>query len=164
MYKLSIDNVRNTLKEQWYHTPILFGLYPTLLYNSNDDWQATQVTRIGWALWLGRFLVAVPTKEVPFDSSRNISRDFSDATMMAEVIGHHFPKIVELHNYPPTNSLKSKLANWTTLNSTISFIQIRCSRSWVSPWLRQIAISWARVLLGRSRPCYLSSSRLPWRI
>jgi hypothetical protein len=38
--------------------------------------------------------------------------------MMAEVIYHHFPKIIELHNYPPTNSLKSKLSNWATLNST----------------------------------------------
>jgi hypothetical protein len=49
--------------------------------------------------------------------------------MMAEVIAHHFPKIVELHNYPPTNSLKSKLANWTTLNSTSFPIQTRSSPS-----------------------------------
>jgi hypothetical protein len=45
--------------------------------------------------------------------------------MMAEVIAHHFPKIVELHNYPPTNSLKSKLANWTTLNSISCHTQTR---------------------------------------
>lgn len=36
---------------------------------------------------------------------------------MAEVIYHQFPKIIELHNYPPTNAIKSKLANWTTINS-----------------------------------------------
>jgi hypothetical protein len=53
--------------------------------------------------------------------------------MMAEVIAHHFPKIVELHNYPPTNALKSKLSNWTTLNSTPAFTQTRFSRSLASP-------------------------------
>jgi len=37
--------------------------------------------------------------------------------MMAEVIYQYFPKLVELHNYPPTNAIKSKLSNWTTLNS-----------------------------------------------
>lgn len=46
--------------------------------------------------------------------------------MMAEVIYHQFPKIIELHNYPPTNAIKSKLANWTTLNSTHSFIKTKC--------------------------------------
>ena len=30
---------------------------------------------------------------------RNISRDFSDAVLLAEVVHHFFPKMVELHNY-----------------------------------------------------------------
>lgn len=37
--------------------------------------------------------------------------------MMAEVIAIQFPKLVELHNYPPTNSVRSKINNWVTLNS-----------------------------------------------
>jgi hypothetical protein len=40
--------------------------------------------------------------------------------MMAETIAIHFPKMVELHNYPPTNSVRGKLSNWVTLNSNNS--------------------------------------------
>ena len=36
---------------------------------------------------------------------------------MAETIHHYFPKLVDLHNYPGTNSIKSKIQNWKTLNS-----------------------------------------------
>ena len=42
-------------------------------------------------------------------AKKNISRDFSDGVMMAELIHHYNPKIVELHNYPPANSLNKKL-------------------------------------------------------
>ena len=48
---------------------------------------------------------------------RNISRDYSDALLMAETINHFYPKLVELHNYPATNSVKNKASNWKTLNS-----------------------------------------------
>lgn len=43
--------------------------------------------------------------------------------MMAEVIAIHFPKLVELHNYPPTNSVRGKINNWVTLNSNFPIIQ-----------------------------------------
>jgi len=36
---------------------------------------------------------------------RNISRDFSDAVLMAEVIEHYNPKLIQTHNYPSSNSL-----------------------------------------------------------
>jgi hypothetical protein len=58
---------------------------------------------------------------------RNINRDYSDALMMAETIHQFFPKLIELHNYTPTNAIKSKLANWKTLNSIFLDInQIKC--------------------------------------
>jgi hypothetical protein len=41
---------------------------------------------------------------------------------MAEIISLNYPKLVELHNYPPSNSLKGKMSNWTTLNSTLASI------------------------------------------
>lgn len=67
---------------------------------------------------------------------RNITRDFSDAgaqcqrftcalscattlplaVLFAEVIHHYFPKIVELHNYSNSSSVRQKLYNWSTLN------------------------------------------------
>lgn len=37
--------------------------------------------------------------------------------MAAEVIKYFYPKDVELHNYPPVNSVPKKIDNWNTLNS-----------------------------------------------
>lgn len=38
--------------------------------------------------------------EIPLSRpKKNISRDFSDAVLMAEVIKHFVPSIIELHNY-----------------------------------------------------------------
>lgn len=54
---------------------------------------------------------------VPFSrNKKNIHRDFSDAIMMAELISHFNPKLVELHNYPPANALNKKINNWNTLH------------------------------------------------
>ncbi len=36
--------------------------------------------------------------------------------MYAEAVSHFLPKLVELHNYVPANSIKLKKANWYTLN------------------------------------------------
>jgi len=57
---------------------------------------------------------------VPFSrQKKNISRDFADGVMMAELIHHYNDKIVELHNYPPSNSIQKKIINWNTLNSRV---------------------------------------------
>eukprot|EP01033_Poteriospumella_lacustris_P018262 gene18262-13123_t len=50
---------------------------------------------------------------------RNITRDFSDGCMLAEVIAAYFPQLVELHNYPPANSVKQKVYNFETLNTRV---------------------------------------------
>ncbi|XP_042179370.1 sperm flagellar protein 1 [Oncorhynchus tshawytscha] len=50
---------------------------------------------------------------------RNITRDFSDGVMAAEVVKYFFPKLVELHNYTPANSIQQKLSNWGTLNRKV---------------------------------------------
>ncbi|XP_024153421.1 sperm flagellar protein 1 isoform X2 [Oryzias melastigma] len=50
---------------------------------------------------------------------RNISRDFSDGVMAAEVVKHFFPKLVDLHNYIPANSTQQKLSNWNLLNRKV---------------------------------------------
>ena len=34
---------------------------------------------------------------------KNISRDFSDGGLLAEVIKHYYPKLVDVHNYPPAS-------------------------------------------------------------
>jgi hypothetical protein len=51
---------------------------------------------------------------------KNISRDFSDAVLLAELIKHNSPSLVEIHNYPSAHSIKQKLANWNTLNRRFS--------------------------------------------
>ena len=43
----------------------------------------------------------------------------SHAVMAAEVVHHFLPKLVELHNYSPANSVSQKLENWRTLNSEL---------------------------------------------
>ncbi|XP_034262076.1 sperm flagellar protein 1 isoform X2 [Pantherophis guttatus] len=50
---------------------------------------------------------------------RNITRDFSDGVLVAEVVKFYFPKMVEMHNYAPANSTQQKLSNWAHLNRKV---------------------------------------------
>ncbi|ESO98403.1 hypothetical protein LOTGIDRAFT_178147 [Lottia gigantea] len=50
---------------------------------------------------------------------RNINRDFSDGVLVAEVVKHSLPKLVELHNYAPANSTTHKIQNWSLLNRKV---------------------------------------------
>ena len=50
---------------------------------------------------------------------KNISRDFNDAVLFAEMIKFHYPRLVDLHNYPSANSTKAKIINWETLNKKV---------------------------------------------
>ena len=60
--------------------------------------------------WVDGYTLSRPKK--------NISRDFSDALMLAEIVKKHHEKIVDLHNYPSTHNVKQKFTNWDTLNSS----------------------------------------------
>ena len=58
--------------------------------------------------------------EIPLSRpKRNIARDFSDAVLLAEVIAHYQPRLVQLHNYSSANSLSQKAYNWKTINSKV---------------------------------------------
>ncbi|KAG1668600.1 hypothetical protein FOA52_001469 [Chlamydomonas sp. UWO 241] len=58
--------------------------------------------------------------EIPLSRpKRNINRDFSDGVLMAEVVHHFFPRIVELHNYSSANGATQKMYNWNTLNQKV---------------------------------------------
>ncbi|XP_023935458.2 sperm flagellar protein 1-like [Bicyclus anynana] len=61
--------------------------------------------------WVDTFKLSRPT--------RKINRDFSDAVLLAEILSVHYPKLVEMHNYPPRNSHSLKLNNWMTLNRKV---------------------------------------------
>ena len=55
--------------------------------------------------------------EIPLTRpKKNMARDFSDGVLIAEVIAHHFPKNIELHNYSAAHSTSAKTSNWNTLN------------------------------------------------
>lgn len=50
---------------------------------------------------------------------RNISRDFADGVLLAEVVATYFPALVEIHNYGPANSFRQKMYNLETLNGKV---------------------------------------------
>jgi len=55
--------------------------------------------------------------EIPLSRpKRNISRDFADGLLCAEIAHYFFPGRVDMHNYSSVNSLDQKRYNWNTLN------------------------------------------------
>lgn len=58
--------------------------------------------------WVDSYTLSRPKK--------NINRDFSDGLLAAEIVKHHFEKIVDLHNYPSSHNVKQKFSNWDLLN------------------------------------------------
>ncbi|GAB1860102.1 Sperm flagellar protein 1 [Camponotus japonicus] len=51
--------------------------------------------------------------------ARNLTRDFSDAVLVAEILKVYYPRYVELHNYVPASNLNTKKENWNTLNRKV---------------------------------------------
>ncbi|XP_056650733.1 sperm flagellar protein 1-like isoform X3 [Monodelphis domestica] len=41
------------------------------------------------------------------------------SVMIAEIVKHFQPKLVEMHNYIPTSNTEQKLSNWSTLNRQV---------------------------------------------
>lgn len=50
---------------------------------------------------------------------KSVSRDFSDGILVAEIVKHFIPRLVEMHNYTSANSTNQKLNNWQTLNRKV---------------------------------------------
>lgn len=61
--------------------------------------------------WIDSFNFTRPKK--------NITRDFCDGVLMAELVKTLAPNLVELHNYPSASSTKQKQQNWQTLNRKV---------------------------------------------
>ena len=61
--------------------------------------------------WLDTLTLSHPKK--------NISRDFSDGQLLAEVIKHYLPKMVDLNNYLPASTTNQKCYNWNTLHTRV---------------------------------------------
>lgn len=55
--------------------------------------------------------------EIPLSRpKKNIARDFADGVLVAEIVNHYVPRLVELHNYSAAHSVSAKTYNWNTLN------------------------------------------------
>lgn len=50
---------------------------------------------------------------------KNISRDFADGVLFAEIINGYFPRLIEMHNFSAASNLNTKMYNWNTLNSKV---------------------------------------------
>jgi hypothetical protein len=50
---------------------------------------------------------------------KNISRDFSDGVLLAEVIHAYIPSLVDLNNYRSTGSIERKIINYEMLNDKV---------------------------------------------
>ncbi|XP_060557377.1 sperm flagellar protein 1-like isoform X8 [Ruditapes philippinarum] len=61
--------------------------------------------------WIDRIPLSRPKK--------NISKDFADAVLAAEIVKHYFPRMVDVHNYTPAASTKQRLENWYLLNRRV---------------------------------------------
>jgi len=61
--------------------------------------------------WVDRVPLSRPKK--------NIGKDFSDGVLVAEIIKHYFPRLVDLHNYSPAAAFKQKMENWYLLNRRV---------------------------------------------
>jgi len=58
--------------------------------------------------------------EIPLSRpKKNIARDFADGVLVAEIVNHYVPKLVELHNYSAAHSVSAKTYNWNTLNQKV---------------------------------------------
>lgn len=56
--------------------------------------------------------------EIPLSRpKKNISRDFADGVLFAEMVHYHFPKLIEMHNYSAANRVSQRSYNWNTLNT-----------------------------------------------
>ncbi|XP_054886163.1 sperm flagellar protein 1-like [Poeciliopsis prolifica] len=58
--------------------------------------------------------------KIPFSRlKKHINRDFSDGVMVAEIVKHYFPKIVDIHNYITSCKRQQKISNWNLLNKRV---------------------------------------------
>ncbi|XP_051164547.1 sperm flagellar protein 1-like isoform X1 [Leptopilina boulardi] len=67
---------------------------------------------------------------IPFSRpKKNTSRDFSDGVLMAELLKRYYPRLVDVYNYIPGNSIAKKIDNWCTLNrKVLSKIDMKLSK------------------------------------
>ena len=51
--------------------------------------------------------------------SKNFARDFSDGVLVAEIVRHFVPSLIDMHNYIASRNKDQKKANWECLISKV---------------------------------------------
>ena len=80
-----------------------------------DEMSPEQENEVNDIMYIYEWVDSIPLSR----QKKNIARDFNDAVLLAEMIKFHYPRLVELHNYPSASSTKQKLSNWNTLNNKV---------------------------------------------
>ncbi|BFG01627.1 sperm flagellar protein 1 [Drosophila madeirensis] len=63
---------------------------------------------------------------------QRLRRDFSDVWPLADILKRHYPRLVDIYNYPKKSSVQLKLANWETFNfKVLSKFKITLSREFM---------------------------------
>lgn len=62
-------------------------------------------------LWVDKAPLSRPKK--------SMARDFCDCVCLAELVKFYQPKLIDVHNYPPSSNVKQKFTNWATFNKKI---------------------------------------------
>ncbi|KAM5140140.1 sperm flagellar protein 1-like [Callospermophilus lateralis] len=65
----------------------------------------------GLCAWLDQLPLSRP--------KRHLTRDFSDGVLVAEIVKHFHPRLVDLHSYIPACNTDQKLSNWSLLNRKV---------------------------------------------
>ena len=80
--------------------------------DNNEDQSQTEENDLMYIYeWVDSIQLSRPKK--------NIARDFCDCVLVAEIIKHYLPRLVDLHNYPSASSTMQKTTNWNTLNTKV---------------------------------------------
>jgi hypothetical protein len=80
-----------------------------------DEMSPEQENEVNDIMYIYEWVDSIPLSR----QKKNIARDFNDAVLLAEMIKYHYPRLVDLHNYPSASSTKHKLSNWNTLNNKV---------------------------------------------
>ncbi|CAF1116597.1 unnamed protein product [Adineta ricciae] len=62
-------------------------------------------------VWIDKIPLSKPKKK--------IERDFADGVLVAEIVRHEFPDMINMHNYVPSGSISQKKVNWGILNKKV---------------------------------------------
>ena len=82
---------------------------------NNDSIHENDVEEDNTLMYIYEWVDSIPLSR----QKKNIARDFNDGVLLAEMIKYHYPKLVDLHNYPSSNSTEMKMSNWNTLNHKV---------------------------------------------